>query len=189
NLERTDIAGRRWKCLVLSSTDNQQILVNHWRACQRDKKRAYIAAQAFTQINPALVTKARNRLASVRIQRIQEIHDAHQNAAVVPALPVGKPSIRLCALDARIKFPFQLPRGSIDSEYFLRWRDSIEHPVHHDGAGLQPASLLRIEPPGDLQLLYVVSINLFQFGVVPAFRSTAIHGPIPVAAACELKGD
>jgi hypothetical protein len=62
-------------------------------------------------------------------------------------------AIRLCALDARIKFPLHLSRGSIDGKDLLRRRDSIKHAVNHDRTSLEAAGLLRVERSRNLGLV------------------------------------
>ena len=149
----------------------------------------YITSKTFTQINSALIPKARNGLSGVGIQGVEEIHHANENAMVITAFPIRQASIRLCALDTRTKFPLQLSGRGIHGKDLLRRRDSIKNAMNHDRTSLQSASLLRVECPRNLQLLYILSINLSKFRVVPALGSAAINGPVAVTGAGQLEGN
>src|SRR5579863_7463395 len=96
-----------------------------------------------------MIAEGCDRLPSLCIERINEIHHADDNATVfiVRAGPISQAAVRLRAHDARIELPLERAGRSIQRKDFLRRRNPVEYSIDHDGAGLQAAGFLGVEGP------------------------------------------
>src|SRR5262249_42202859 len=134
---------------------------------ERDKLlRGGLAAEPFTEIDAAIFTERGNGLAGSGVERVDEVHDANEDAFIGAVAPIGETAGGLRAGDARIKFPEELSVGGVEGEDFLGGRDAVEQRANHERAGLESAGLAGVVGPGDLKIFDVFAIYLGERGVV-----------------------
>src|SRR6266446_1639328 len=117
NIVSANVAGRCGKSLGVASTENHQVLVNDARAGEIDRLRSgRLAAQIFTEVDAASVSKRGNRFAGGGVQSVDEVHHANENALVFAIGPVCEPAIRLDATNSGVKLPKVLACCGIQRE-------------------------------------------------------------------------
>ncbi len=136
------------------------------------------AAEIFAEVDAAGVSKGGNRFASGGVQGVDEVHHANEDALVLAIRPIGETAIGLCAANSGVELPQQFASRRIQSEYFLRRRDSVEHAVNDDGAGLKAAFLVSVKTPGDGEALDVAAIDLRETGIVIVLARATVGRPI-----------
>ena len=82
HVEGADIAGRRGQRLGISPAGDEHVFINHDGAGQRNERIGIFSAQIVAEIDAAVCAKARDRFSRGRVQRIDEIHDADDDALV-----------------------------------------------------------------------------------------------------------
>ena len=80
----------------------------------------------------------------------------------------------------RIKAPTKFPRSSIQRNHIRSGSGGIQSPAYDDGVtlhfGIAPR-VFGVEGPHNLQLLYVVAINLLEAGVAGVVGAAAVNTP------------
>jgi hypothetical protein len=79
------------------------------------------------------------------VKRIQEVHDAGEDAALLAIRPVPETARGCSAENSVIEFPKQLALSRIDGDDFLGWRIGVKGMADDDGTGLQDAFLAGVE--------------------------------------------
>src|SRR5215472_521160 len=183
NLVSANVTRRSWQCLGFATADEKQVFVNQWRAGQKNRNCRRITSEMLAQIDPAMVTKVGDGLSCLRVQRIHEVHNTHENATISAILPVCESPIGLCSCNARVEFPFQCPGGGVQRKYLLRRCYPKQNAAYNNGTRLQAACFLTVERPDGLELFHVRTIDLQQRRIVGARARTSIDRPVPISRA------
>ena len=133
---RPEYPGRRRTRFRFAAADNDQIFVDHPRAGEGDVLRTVIAAETFPQVDSAGFSKLANRFAGGCIERIEIIHHAGKNAALLAIGPVEKTAGRRGAENSGVEFPKQLAGGGVEGDHFLGRCKGIKNTPDDDRAGL-----------------------------------------------------
>ena len=92
-------------CLRIPAADDDHVLVKHARRGERNGLLREIAAQFLAQIDASRFAESGNRLACLRIQAIEKIHDPCKDATPLAVNPVGHSSRRLVGANAGVELP------------------------------------------------------------------------------------
>src|SRR5580704_16017481 len=106
------------------------------------------------------------------------MHYANNDALVFFTRPKSETPVGLRASNSGIEFPKQPSGHGVQSENFLRRRNSVEYAIDDDWAGLETARFLRVKGPGLLQARDIRAVDLCEGRIVSVARRSTIHGPI-----------
>ena len=173
-----DIARRSGERFGFASAHDHQVFINDGGAGHEDRLIRGIAAEVLAEIDATVFAESRDRLARVRVERIDEVHYADENPALLAIGPVGEAAIGLRAFDTGVELPQELAGRGIEGKDFLRGRDSVEDSVDLDGARLQASEFLGVKAPRNAELFHVFAIDLGNRGEVIVVGRSSVEGPI-----------
>jgi hypothetical protein len=105
HIERSNVSGWGRMRFRVRPAQDDQVFVDGAGRSQRYGLQPVVTAQSLAQVNSSILAKRGDSLAVGRVDRIQVISDARQNAAVMAICPVRNgPSLR-STWDPRIEFP------------------------------------------------------------------------------------
>ncbi len=186
HVERANVARRSGMSLRIPPPNNDEVLIDQTRRGQRDRLLRVIATQVFAQIEPAILAEVRQRFARCRIERVEVVQHAREQARVRAIAPPGKPSRGLRVFEAGIEAPDKFPRRSIERDDLALRRASVENPPNDEGVGFNVALFSRIELPRHLQPSNVGAVDLRKPAVVIAVDPPVVNRPVDVALCCCL---
>src|SRR5581483_8513119 len=160
NVISSDITRSGRQGFRIASANDEQAFVDDWRAGEGDRHGGRIAPEILAQVDAALIAEAGNRLSGIGIQFVNKVHDAADDASVVPMLPVRQSAVRLRAGDTRIELPLQCSGCGAEGENFLRGRYAVENSMNDDGTRLQPAAFAAVVSPGNTNLAHIGTVDL-----------------------------
>src|SRR5580700_3686864 len=100
NIECANVTGRRRMRLRVAAANDDEVLVNDSRSGEDDGLFFVVATQLLAQIDAAVLSEARDRLAGLCIEAIEEIHNSGEDARGFTVGPVSDAARRLCCMDA-----------------------------------------------------------------------------------------
>ena len=186
DVERADVAGRRWQRLGHDRSDDQEIAVEHARRVHADAERARVTAlESLAQIDPAALAEPGQRLTGLRIERVQPVPRREIDAPVVAALPVHQPADpRACerlGVAVGVEAPDLGAGGRVQRKYAKLRRGRIQHAVRDDRLALHFRSvegIVRVVGPRHPQRADVGARDLLQPRVSGLLRVAAVVQPV-----------
>ena len=178
---------RIWLDFRHAAANNQHVFVDDSRRGHRDPV-FYFPSQVLAQIQMPISTERLDGLSSVGIQRVQILPRRYKNPPVFVAVrPIRHSAIAHFVVEKlkglfvpRIKAPTKFPRSSIQRNHIRSGSGGIQSPAYDDGVtlhfGIAPR-VFGVEGPHNLQLLYVVAINLLEAGVAGVVGAAAVNTP------------
>ena len=181
-----NIAGRRRQRFRIAAAHDQEIFVDNSRAGERDGWFSGSRPRSLRRSMRPFSPKVEIGFPVSGIERINRIHYAGQDAFFLAIAPVGQAAGGLPSLHRRDQTSTRACRWRRSGQSLFARRVRVEHTADDDRAGLQSAGFAGVETPGNLQLLYILAIDLSQGRVVVIFRSAAIDRPIVLLGGCVL---
>jgi hypothetical protein len=158
-VEGANIAGRRWKSFGIAAADDEKIFIDDGGAGERDEGGGVVAAEMFAEIDAAVLAERWDRFAGRGIKRVNEVHDADENALVSIVGPERETTVGLCAGNSGIEFPKKRAGRGIECENFLGRRNSIKGAI--DDIGLVcNRRVLACRKTGNFELSDIGAIDL-----------------------------
>ena len=134
-------------------------------------------AQVGAEIDAPAYSPLGIRLAGLRIERIDVLANAREDPLVRSTAPVSDAAVVSPGGSAGVELPDLLPRRRVDRKDFLRGRISVEHAVDDDRVRFQCArTVADVIGPGDLELVDVARVDLFQRRIPHSTRAPAATG-------------
>ena len=181
HVEGANIAGRRGMGFRVAPTDDDQVFVDDARGGERDGLLEVVAAtilgEALAQIDAATLAKRRHGGSGARIEAVEKVHDAGEDALLAAVGPVGEAARWLRTGDSGVELPFELAGGGVEGDHLLRGGVGIKGAADDQRIVLQAALFAGIEAPCQGEPMDVAAIDLRQAGVVIAVGSAAIGRP------------
>ena len=123
-----------------------------------------VAPKILSQIDPAILAKLKKRLSGLRVERIEVVHHSREDSLFFSVRPVSYSSRPMFCLNAGIELPKELSSGSIQSDYFLRWRVREKNPLDDQRVCLDDAFFPGVVGPLDLEFRHIGPVDLGQGG-------------------------
>ena len=159
DIERANRAG------TAEATDDQKILIGDaWRV-QADA-RCSLHIQAAPKVNGTILPEVPDHLAGFRIQRVEMITDAGEEALfaagfILPEHQAALPSRSTSgSFGLRVPFPEFLTGGSIEGDDFVSRRSGVKHAGDNEIIGLVFAFVTGVVGLCDFQLSDITPIDL-----------------------------
>ena len=124
---------------------------------------------------------AANRFARLRVQAIQEVHHAGEDARPLAVAPIGHAAAGLSGANAGVELPFQFAGGGIEGDYDLRMRVGVKRAAHDERIDFKVAFLAGIVAPRKLKAMNVGAIDLGERRVMVALGTPAVGRPADAA--------
>jgi hypothetical protein len=198
NVEGADVAGRRGMGFGVASSDDDEVFVNEAGSGESDGLLIVRFAQAFAEIDAAVVAEGGNGATGPRVESVEVVEDAGEDAAVVvvgAARPVREAAGGLgCAangavvtIDGGVEFPEQSAGGGIEGDDFVGRRAGVEDVSDDEGVGLDVALFSGVVLPRDFELGDVGAVDLRERGVMVAVAIAVVGGPVCIGRGGSLR--
>ena len=165
---RTDVARRGRMRFGLAAADDDHVLVDNARRCERDGECAEVGLhsiddQSFAKIDVAVLAKARDKVAGLGVEAVKKVHHASVDAAMLAVIPISQATRGLTSDNAGVEFPLQLATCCVERDNLGAWGEGIECAANNERVGLDAALLARVKSPSLLEKMRVPAIDLREF--------------------------
>jgi len=122
------------------------------RRGEEHRLRLGVAAEPFTQIDPATGSELRDQFTGRRVERVDVGVLPREEAPTRSVGPVHHTAIGPTAGDARIERPSAHARRRVECDDFMGRRQRIQQAIDDERARLQATLLTGVVRPGDLEI-------------------------------------
>ena len=142
-------------------------------------------AQALAEVDAAVLAEGGDGLAGLRIEAVEKVEDAGEEAGLFAVSPPGETTRRLgeaevagaVGAEAGVEGPEEFAGGGVKGDDFERRGKGEEGTACDERVGLDAAFFAGVECPGGAEAADVGAVNLAQRRVVVAILVAVVSGP------------
>ena len=190
HVEGANVARGRGMGFRIASADDDEVFVDEAGGGKGDGLLlvTFAVAQAFAEVEAALVAEGWDQMAGAWIDCVEIIHASGEEARFVAVGPVAEAARRLSGaadggvvhLDGGIEEPETLAGGGIEREDFAAVGEPDEGAANDERIRFEIAFLAGVINPRLLEMRDVCAVDLREHGIVIAVDVTVVRGPVGI---------